>query len=170
MPKLNDLFPCAGFQLGVLEALMTAGAVNKEQLNPLIQTAVAPFEKFIAEEEGDRVVEDQDNVEAILRGVLATLGTLDLTAEQLAQVEAIHFDGGNEIYIIVEGESESALQLFDGELDTGGESSIYQVTNFTGIEALPNLKTLDLDGHGYCETERDNAPLEKIVGLTVTGL
>ncbi|WP_327002381.1 hypothetical protein OHA72_45810 [Dactylosporangium sp. NBC_01737] len=73
-----------------------------------------------------------------------------MSSAEAAAISHLNVDGGNEIYMLVE-------QTLD--IDTGGESDDYNVTSLEGIHALPGLRSLDLDGHGYHPTPLDLTPL-----------
>ncbi|HMY15961.1 MAG TPA: hypothetical protein PKA58_06510 [Polyangium sp.] len=134
----NDgiVFPDPGFHLAVLGALMEMKWISAE----LIQATL----------EGLDFDDDASEDERLL-AAMARLHTLKLDPERLKAIESVDFDGGNEIYMLLE----------DGAgTETGGEADTYELKAITGISALSGLKTLCLDGHGYRAATLDLKPLE----------
>jgi len=136
-------FPDAGFHIAVLGALLEAKFISAE----LIQATL----------EGLDFDEDSSETERLLMA-MKRLHWLTIDPKQAAQIESLDFDGGNEIYMLLE----------DGaETETGGEDDTYCLQALTGIEALSGLKNLCLDGHGYRAETLDLKPLEGHPALEV---
>jgi hypothetical protein len=136
-------FPDAGFHIAVLGALLDAKCISAE----LIQATL----------EGLDFDEDSSETDRLLMA-MERLHTLTTKPKDLARIESLDFDGGNEIYMLLE----------DGaETETGGEDDTYCLQALTGIEALSGLKKLSLDGHGYREETLDLNPLEGHPALEV---
>lgn len=129
-------FPDAGFHIAVLGALLDAKFISPE----LIQATL----------EGLDFDEDSSETERLLLA-MRRLHSLTVDPAAAATIESLDFDGGNEIYMLLE----------DGaETETGGEDDTYCLQALTGLEALSGLKHLSLDGHGYREKTLDLKPLE----------
>lgn len=136
---IATVFPDSGFRLGVLDALLRAGQLDEERLGERLADIREP------DAEADRDDEDRWIGAALIR-----LAELELDPAQLAEIEAIHFDGGNDIYMLIE-------ETLD--IDTGGETDHYQVQSLVGIDRVPGLRSLNLDGHGYRKAAIDLEPL-----------
>lgn len=129
-------FPDPGFHIAVLGALLDAKFISPE----LIQATL----------EGLDFDEDSSETERLL-AAMGRLHSLTVDPEAAATIESLDFDGGNEIYMLLE----------DGaETETGGEDDTYCLQALTGIGALSGLKNLSLDGHGYRAETLDLKPLE----------
>lgn len=134
--KDGIVFPDPGFHLAVLGALLEMKWISPE----LIQATL----------EGLDFDDDASEDERLL-AAMGRLHTLKLDPERLKAIESVDFDGGNEIYMLLE----------DGAgTETGGEADTYELKAITGISALSGLKILSLDGHGYRAATLDLKPLE----------
>ncbi len=133
-PKIPD----PGLFLGVLQALIEQEILPEERLDPIL----ADIETSDAEPD--------DNEAERVAAALARLHELPLTTAMLARIESIDFDGGNDIYMLIE-------EVLD--IDTGGEEDYYNLQSLAGIDALTSLTSLNLDGHGYREAALDLSPL-----------
>lgn len=134
-PQATLKFPDAGLHIAVLGALLEANFISAE----LIQSKL----------EGLDFDEDSSETERLL-AAMERLHAIPIDPKQAAQLESLDFDGGNEIYMMLE----------DGaETETGGEDDTYCLQALTGIEVLSGLKHLSLDGHGYSGDTRDLKPL-----------
>ena len=131
--------PDPGLFLAVLQALLDQEILAEDRLAPLL-----------ADIETSDEYHDPDDAEARVCAAIAILHGLPLAAEALAQVERVDFDGGNDIYMLIE----EVL-----EIETGGEADYYQLRALEGIAALSSLVALDLDGHGFREATLDLSPL-----------
>jgi len=174
--KLKERLPDGGLRLGVLEVLLRDGTLGPRALDPAFDRAA---ERVRADgdlwtlEDGERQLDlDGGAVDEVLAYAVETLGVVEVPKADLATVRELDFDGGNEIYGLVETKLASRLGLEDWELDTGGETDVFQVLSLAGVEALPKLWLLDLGGHGFCRKERSLAPLAghpALSKLTLTG-
>ncbi|MGC4897007.1 DUF6892 domain-containing protein [Micromonospora sp. DT31] len=136
---MSLVFADRGLHLGVLNALLTSGVVAEADLIAIVESTGPDGPDDGYPGPGPRLA--------------ASLGLLHAVAVPAAEVAAIthlYFDGGNEIYMLIE-------QTLD--IDTGGETDDYQVLSLDGIQALSGLQWLDLDGHGYRSTGLDLTPL-----------
>ena len=122
-----------GLHLGVLHALLTRGAIGAADLTAVIESGPAGGRP------GPR-----------LSAALDRLHALGLPAAEVAAIDRLDFDGGNDLYLLIE-------RTLD--VDTGGESDDYNVTSLAGIHQLPALRSLNLDGHGYHPGPLDLTPL-----------
>jgi hypothetical protein len=130
------LFPDPGFHIAVLGALLEMQTISTEDVQVTL--------------EGLEFDDDTSETDRLL-AAMARLHVLKLDPKDLARIESLDFDGGNEIYMLLE----------DGAgTETGGEDDTYGLLAITGIAALSSLKTLNLDGHGYREETLDLKPLE----------
>ncbi|MEZ4376250.1 MAG: hypothetical protein R3B07_35930 [Polyangiaceae bacterium] len=140
MPSLRTLFPDTGLLLGVLNQLI--------ELEVFSEGAVEEALSDLADKnyDDDELDEDEDDDEEYLkaRDAIARLGEWQVSGDELARIETLDFDGGNSVYMSLEG----AI-----DIDTGGEEDWYQVLSLEGVQRLTNLKSLSLDGHGYREYE-----------------
>jgi hypothetical protein len=146
----NSKIPDPGLYLGVLQALMEREIVAEERLDSVL-----------AEIETSEV--DPDDERARVAEAVGLLHALPLPADALARVERLDFDGGNDIYMLIE-------QVL--EIETGGEADYYEVGSLQGIGALTSLVSLDLDGHGYRSAALDLSPLAghpTLASLHLTG-
>lgn len=139
-------FPDPGFHIAVLGALLDAQFISAE----LIQATL----------EGLDFDEDSTETERLLVA-MSRLHSLTVDPKAAASIESLDFDGGNEIYMLLE----------DGaETETGGEDDTYCLQALTGLEALSGLKNLSLDGHGYRAETLDLSPLEGHPALEIVTL
>ncbi len=141
-------FPDAGFHIAVLGALLDMKSISAK----VIKTALKGLEFDEDTSETDRLL-----------AAMGRLHALKLDPKQLARIKTLDFDGGNEIYMLLE----------DGAgTETGGEDDTYELRALTGFAALPGLKCLNLDGHGYRAKVLDLKPLADhpaLETLTLTG-
>jgi len=122
------VFPDPGLHIAVLGALLEAEAIDPERIE--------------AKLEG---IEGDDEMER-LRTAMGRLHSMRLDRKKVARIERLDFDGGNEIYLMME----------DGAgIYTGGEDDSYSLRSLEGIAALTALETLDLDGHGSADEPLD---------------
>jgi len=136
--KAGLIFPDAGFHIAVLNALREADLVS--------ESSVEKHLKGIGKALADL---DEDAMEERLQVVLERLHALPLDPAKVAKIEALDFDGGNEIYMSLEEAAETC---------SGGETCVYSVRSFEGISALSALERLDIDSHG-CPDEGELADL-----------
>lgn len=129
-------FPDPGFHIAVLGALLDLGCISAKLVE--------------AQLDGLDFDEDTSETERLL-AAMARLHALLPEPKHVARIESLDFDGGNEIYMLLE----------DGAgVETGGEDDTYSLQALTGIAALSSLKRLSLDGHGYRAETLDLRPLE----------
>jgi hypothetical protein len=131
--------PDSGLRLGILEALLGLGHLDEDALRERLADIRDP------DVDVDREYEDEWIAKA-----LARLAEVEIDPDTLGEIERLHFDGGNDIYMLIE-------ETLD--IDTGGETDHYQVGSLAGIERLGGLQVLDLDGHGYRKAPLDLGPL-----------
>jgi hypothetical protein len=129
----------SGLRLGIIEALLALGHLDEGDLSERLADIRDP------DVEVDREYEDQWIAQA-----LARLAEVEIDPDTLTEIERLGFDGGNDIYMLIE----EAL-----DIDTGGETDHYQVGSLAGIERLTGLRVLNLDGHGYRKAALDLGPL-----------
>jgi hypothetical protein len=129
----------SGLRLGIIEALLALGHLDEGDLSERLADIRDP------DVEVDREYEDQWIAQA-----LARLAEVEIDPHTLTEIERLGFDGGNDIYMLIE----EAL-----DIDTGGETDHYQVGSLAGIERLTGLRVLNLDGHGYRKAALDLGPL-----------
>lgn len=150
--QARELFPDTGLRLGVFEALLRLGHLDDEKLRERLAGICDP--------EVDDPWEYEDEW---IAAALTRLAEVELDPAQLGAIERIDFDGGNDIYMLIE-------ETLD--IDTGGETNHYQVSSLAGIQQLTGLQVLDLDGHGYRDAPLDLEPLRDHPALqrvTLTG-
>jgi hypothetical protein len=128
------VFADPGLHLAALGALLDAGAVEPERVEAELEGVEGGSEK------------------RRLERAIARLHRVKLDRRRLARVERLDFDGGNEIYLLLEQGADA---------DTGGESVAYALRSLEGIGVLAGLTALDLDGHGYRKTPLDLRPLAR---------
>lgn len=126
------VFPDVGLHLAVLGALLDAGVVDAEQI------------------EGKLEAVDGDDEDGNLERAMKLLHKLKLDRAAVAGIESLDFDGGNEVYMLLEQGAGTA---------TGGETDAYSLRSLAGVAALTSLRRLDLDGHGYAPEGLDLRPL-----------
>ncbi len=131
----GPIFPDPGLAVAVLGALLDAELIDEAT----VTAALAGIAGEEEEGEGARVAE-----------ALRRLQQIELDAAALATITSLDFDGGNEIYLLIEGEL---------DIDTGGEEDYYCLHSLEGIAALGGLETLDLDSYGWRPEGLDLAPL-----------
>ncbi|GAB7044594.1 MULTISPECIES: DUF6892 domain-containing protein [Catenuloplanes] len=136
---MTIVFPDRGLHLGVLDALLADGAIDAADLRAIVESTGpdGPGDGYPGP--GPR-----------LAASLELLHAHPVPAAQAAAVEQVDFDGGNDIYLLIE-------QTLD--IDTGGETDDYNVTSLAGVHLLPSLRSLNLDGHGYHPAPLDLTPL-----------
>lgn len=138
-PMLAQEIPDSGFRLGILDALLGLGQLDEDNLRERLADIREPDVRV------DREYEDEWIAKA-----LARLAEVEIDPDALGEIERIDFDGGNDIYMLIE-------ETLD--IDTGGETDHYQVGSLAGIERLGGLQVLNLDGHGYRKASLDLGPL-----------
>ncbi|WP_433201107.1 DUF6892 domain-containing protein [Dactylosporangium sp. CS-047395] len=143
---MNDqvIFPDRGLHVGVLGALLDRGLISRAEI-------VAGFDTLTGT--------GQQRLTAALDGLHARA----LPAGAVAAIERLDFDGGNSVYMAIEGEL---------DYDTGGETDDHNVGSLAGLGALAALRDLSLEGHGYRTHVLDLAPLtgcSRISRLYLTG-
>jgi hypothetical protein len=134
-------FPSRGLHLAVIGALLDDEALS--------QGALAEYLRGINPEPGRQTTdleEEGRRIEAALR----RLHALSLPRSSVASIEKLDFDGGNPVYLWLEG----VIGVY-----TGGEDDDYRLDSLAGIDQLKALTELDLDGYGYRESDLDLAPL-----------
>lgn len=144
-PTKGLVLPDPGLHIAVLGALLDSGAVEAD-------TIEAALEGIEGEEDIDR-----------LREGIRRLHALGLDPMAVARIDALDFDGGNEIYMTLER---------GADVYTGGEDDTYSLRSLEGSAALSALERLDLDGHGYREETLDLRPLARhpaLADLTLSG-
>jgi hypothetical protein len=127
------VFPDAGLHIAVLGALLEADAIDPARIE-------AKLEGIEGDDEMDR-----------LRAAMARLHSMKLDRKKVARIERLDFDGGNEIYLMMEN---------GADIYTGGEDDAYSLRSLEGMLALTGLETLDLDGHGSADVPLDLRHLE----------
>ncbi|MEU4568836.1 hypothetical protein [Micromonospora sp. NPDC023956] len=135
---MTIVFADRGLHLGVLNALLDDG-VSAADLRAIIESTSPDGPDDGYPGPGPRLAASLDLLHAV-----------GVPSDAAAAIEHLDFDGGNDIYMLVE-------QTLD--IDTGGESDDYGVTSLEGIGALSGLQSLDLDGHGYHPAPLDLTPL-----------
>jgi len=171
--KLADAITDTGLRMAALDALLEREQIEPSQLAAAANSgieAIRANDELWLEEEGERRLNVDECRDQILAELITALGRLELEPDALAGVESLDFDGGNEIYMWIEGTGAELLGLEDWELDTGGESELYTVASFEGIGALKGLVSLSLDAYGYASHARDASPLLALPGLTTLEL
>ncbi|MEW2378003.1 hypothetical protein AB0883_18115 [Micromonospora sp. NPDC047812] len=136
---MTIVFADRGLHLGVLNALLTNGVIAAADLTAIIESTGPDGPDDGYPGPGPRLAASLDLLHAVA-----------VPSAEAAAIEHLHFDGGNEIYMLIE----QTLNI-----DTGGESDDYNVTSLEGIHALSGLQSLDLDGHGYHPAPLDLTPL-----------
>jgi hypothetical protein len=131
--------PDSGLRLGILDALLGLGHLDEDNLRERLADIRDP------DVDVDREYEDEWIAKA-----LARLAEVELDPDTLHEIEQLGFDGGNDIYMLIE-------ETLD--IDTGGETNHYEVGSLAGIERLGGLRILNLDGHGYRKAPLDLCPL-----------
>ena len=126
-------FPDQGLHIAVLGQLLESDAIQAETIEKLLMGI------------SSKRTEKTRLMEAVRR-----LHGLAIQRRFLQLIESLDFDGGNQIYMVLEQ---------CASVNTGGESDYYELKALTGIEALRSLRKLSLDGYGYRESELDLAPL-----------
>ncbi|MGC5028833.1 DUF6892 domain-containing protein [Micromonospora sp. DT229] len=147
---MDLVFPDRGLHLGVLNALLTSGALDSADLVAIVESTGPDGPDDGYPGPGPRLARSLDLLHAVA-----------VPATEAAAITHLYFDGGNEIYLLIE-------KTLD--IDTGGESDDYNVTSLEGIQALSGLESLDLDGHGYRSTPLDLTPLTGHPRLSVLRL
>lgn len=131
--------PDSGLRLGILNALIPLGHLDEEELRAKLAS--------IRDAEVESPWEHEDEW---IGTALDRLAEVELDPNHLSEIDHLDFDGGNDIYMLIE-------ETLD--INTGGETDHYQLGSLAGIERLTRLETLDLDGHGYRSAPLDLGPL-----------
>ncbi|HVH99729.1 MAG TPA: hypothetical protein VM869_13500 [Enhygromyxa sp.] len=131
--------PDSGLRLAILNALIPLGHLDEEGLRERLAD--------IRDPEVESPWEHQDEW---ISKALERLAEVEIDPTHLAAIDHLDFDGGNDIYMLIE-------ETLD--VDTGGETDHYQLGSLAGIERLGRLQTLNLDGHGYRREPLDLGPL-----------
>ena len=127
-------FPDIGLQLGVMNALL------RQRL--LTERAISDYLKPVTAELSD---EDDLNFDLTIErkrvgAALARLATFPLQLADVQRVRQLDFDGGNDIYMLIE-------RLM--HVDSGGEADYYLVGRLDGLEALTGLEDFVADGYAF---------------------
>lgn len=112
---LSGMFEDFGFKLVVINSLLGKETSFAKELE-------AMQEKYVDEYDGDGYEYIPEMVEYF--------ENLKLTEEDLAMVEQLVFDGGEDIYFLL-------------MTDWDGESDEFDVQSVKGFELLPNLKSVE---------------------------
>ncbi|WP_433074497.1 DUF6892 domain-containing protein [Dactylosporangium sp. CA-052675] len=136
---MTIVFADRGLHLGVLGALLSSGDIAADDLRAVVDSTGPDGPDDGYPGPGPRLAASLDLLHAF-----------PVPSALAAAVERLDFDGGNDIYMLIE-------QTLD--IDTGGETDDYNVTSLEGIHALPGLLSLNLDGHGYHPAPLDLTPL-----------
>jgi hypothetical protein len=140
MTETHTVFADPGFHIAVLGALLDQQALNQGQVEAALLGIVG------------------DDEFARLDEAIARLHAMAAETSALAQIDRLGFDGGNEIYMLLE----------DGaDVDTGGEDNTYAMRSLVGIGALTGLRILELDGHVGPDGPVDLRPLENHPALGI---
>jgi hypothetical protein len=131
--------PDSGLRLAIFDALLGLGRLDEDALRDRLASIRDPEVEDPWEYENEWIAE-----------ALTRLEMVELDPAHLAEIERIDFDGGNDIYMLIE-------ETLD--IDTGGETDHYQLGSLAGIERLSALQSLNLDGHGYRKAPLDLGPL-----------
>lgn len=167
--KIGDAIPDTGLRVAALDALMSAGVVNADALTAALAPALARIranEAYWYEEDGERRLDASAWMEELLGHAIASLASVEVQASDLAAITSLSFDGGADIYMWIEENTATQLGLEGWELDTGGESDLYLVASFDGVQALPALTSLCLDAYGWSKRPRDASPLAALGQLS----
>jgi len=135
-------FPDAGLHIAVLGKLLRARKIAEESLVALL--------KGIESSEEDWRDSERVRVQEAVRRLHAKA----LAKDDVASVAQLDFDGGNDIYMLIE-------QTLD--VDSGGEEDYYEVRSLDGVGALTGLASLDLLCSGF---RGSLEPLEALPKLT----
>lgn len=130
-----------GLRLGIINALLELGRLDEGALRERLAD----------------IHDDEHDEDALIGQALERLRDVQLDPAALGEIQRVHFDGGNDIYMLIE---ESL------DVDTGGETNHYQLGSLAGIERLTGLHTLNLGGHGYRDAALDLGPLRGHPTLT----
>ena len=112
----SGMFQDFNFKLVVIEALLDLEPHFLQELNDLKNKYVDDFEWYVG---AGPIAEIRDYLEK-----------LRLEADDLAKIEQLIFDGGQEIYHILKP-------------DWDGEDELFDVESVEGFQHLKNLKTVD---------------------------
>lgn len=110
------MFKDFNFKLIVVDALLDKEPVFEQELEALKEQFTTQYEWY----------EDMKPIPQIM----TYLQNLELSKKDLLKVDYLCFDGGNEIYHILQP-------------DWDGEDEFFDVTSVEGFEHLPNLMTVD---------------------------
>ena len=139
-PAGRITFPDVGLHLAVLGALLENGMIEEDAIVDTLE-GIDP---------------DAPELER-LKAAMAKLHGTALSPKNVARIERLDFDGGNEIYMLMEQ---------GAAVYTGGEDDTYCLRSLAGIDALTGLQRLNLDGHGYRDDALDLGPLANHPTLT----
>lgn len=123
MKDESGIFEDFNFKLAVIDALLEEDSAFLAELKQL-QVQLAPFEWYT----------DQPPIAALMN----YFATLQLTEADLAKIDTLYLDGGNEIYLMLKP-------------DWDGEDELFDITSVAGFEHLPNLETVEYIA--MCERE-----------------
>ncbi len=132
MVDKSGMFKDFNFKLVVISSILEKEPSFEEELIELRKKYVAPYEWYV----GNDLIEE----------MVSYFEELRLTEEDLEKVTEICFDGGEEIYMLLQP-------------DWGGDSDIFDVTSVEGFEVLKNLKRVDYIS--MCEPELMEAFTQK---------
>jgi hypothetical protein len=171
--KIGDAIGDVGLRMAALNALRSAGVVNDAVLKAALAPAIERIranDKYWHGEDGERRVDAGEWMEDLLGHAITALASVEVQASDLAAITSLSFDGGEEIYMWLEENTAEQLDLDAWELDTGGESNLYRVESFDGVQALPALTSLLLDAYGWSDSPRDATPLVALKELSTLKL
>lgn len=123
MKDESGMFEDVNFKLAVIEALLDKDPAFLADLQQL-RVQLAPFEWYT----------DQPPIEALMNYFAA----LTLTETDLAKIDTLYLDGGNEIYLMLKP-------------DWDGEDDLFDIVSVGGFEHLLNLETVEY--MAMCERE-----------------
>jgi len=161
--QLGQRISDGGLRLGVVQWWLETGGLP--DLAPWFDHAVQVIraDDELWEGVGDArslALDEPDILDRVLLHTVVASAELVVDDDALSGVEALQFDGGNDVYcdLVLEALAERLGREW-WELDTGGETDAFAVRSLAGCLALPALTELDLDGHGFVDGGHDLSPL-----------
>lgn len=138
------------FHLVLLTQLLRRGRTTEAELTAFVEAGV--------DLEALRRLGAEDNAgeAAAARAVASRLAQRPISAEDLAAIEAVNSDGGDEIYMLIEG-------LLD--IDSGGEEDWYDTRGGSLLRACRNVRRVRADCYFQgvdCEALAELPHLEEV--------
>ena len=125
MKDYSGMFEDFGFKLIIIDSLLNKQPSFEDKLKLLKEKYIDSYECYVNK--------------GIIKEILTFFEKIVLTEEDLRKVTELCFDGGNDVYFLVQP-------------DWNGEDDSFNISSVTGFERLVNLKEVEYISMCHPET------------------